>query len=786
MLLGVLALALAAGLLSFGELKAPLAVPDGPMPPPPALPEPTGPEAVVGPLPTAEPLPRVAGQLEAAADLREASVEVRVEYDLGTLRRAAPFVEIAMACGDQQWPARTGDDGRATFTVRGGHGRTATLRCPLGAAAAVTLSAEQTTPVVLTIAARTLLRGTVSDTAGRPIADATIAWLPWASSDDATPAPVRIGRSRADGSYEVAVAVGGRLGAHHAVYGPSPMYLVQVAAAATVPPPVLTQNLVLAATPGQISGTVRDHLGQPVAGAELEFRSAAKAPRGAELAAVPMRSRTDARGGYLVARLLPGEIHHAVRASGHGPSRGTLRLRVGEARQLDLQLPPPLALTGTVRHTDGTPAAARVVLGEAEDFLRKVALTAADGSYRVDDLGAGEQTARAEALHGTAASRPAVETTRVLQPDVANVWDPILPTADAAPAPNLHGTLVDANGRPLGGWRLVARPAGGGQISHRSEADGTFAFRVPGDRLCDLRAYAPQQPMTGFASAVRRGIDPATSPVEFKVTTGQGGRLVGRSEAADGRPLPATITGWHFERAERVSFQASAQGVIDLADLPAGTLDLLFEHPGFASVPQRNLTVGPRQLLDLGTIKLSAGGTVHGTVRGPGGTAPDDCQLTMLSAKEAGPRYFPTYTAGSFTFPTMPPGDYHLVVQANGLAARTLPVAVVVDTSTPVDVDLDVGVARRVKVVLPPAAPGTFQLAFRPARPPLQWLTATSVPGDPALARSQDFTVCLPPGEYFAVAWAVGGPEVGRYEARETVQFRAGDESEVVLELQKQ
>lgn len=780
--IGLLALAGILGAWSMRRASSSTAVPwtasasNQPIPQPPSAPgaEP----AAVDPDETAPP-PRVEVRTGPAEDDRVALVDVQVEQSLADTVRPLPFVEVELASGDIQLPARTDGNGRAQFAVQGGHGHEATVRCPLGAAARLTLSAEAPTSLLLTIRPRAIVRGSVVDATGAPIPNATIVLLPWQGVGDDSPAPWRVGTSAADGSFEVGIAQGGRIGAHHRANGPSAMHLVQLTNPPVDPPPVVTLQLVLLATPAQVSGTVCDHRGQPVAFAELEFDAIGKPPPGADRCSVPQRARTDAHGTYVVTRLLPGTTAWGARARGHGPRSGTLRLDPGQAARFDIELPPACTLEGSVLFADGEPAAAIVVAGEAGAFTAVAARTLADGSYRLRDLAPGPVRLTANALRTPGARRGTASTTLELAPDRANEWLATLVSEDLPP--NLHGRLVDANRQPLASWRVVAWPAGRNKPTQAATAaDGAFALAVPPATRVALRAYAPGTSLRSFADAVQRDVDPSAGPVEFVVTRIEPGQVVGRVVANDGAAVPARIGCWHYERAEYVSLQAAADGTVQCR-VPPGTLDLLFEHPGCASAARRDLLIVSGQTLDLQTVALGAGGTLFGTVLGPGGRAPDECVVTALSDDEArrGQRFQAEYRAGTFRFPTLPTGNYSLLVQGPSLAAARRAVSIEADHETAVDVVLEVGVPRHLKVILPPGAPGAIALALRPPnqREP-QWLATVGAQQEGPGERWVDFLACLAPGSYEAVAWATGG-----WEARQPVAFGEGDDSEIVLEL---
>jgi hypothetical protein len=741
--------------------------------------------ASADPIDESAPPPRclVSGALAAASSEGASAAAAVLEVTVESVGRDAPhsdrtrvpFVEVGLQTRNGMQLARTDERGMAAFEVAHGDGSRVEVFCGLGAEAAVTLSSSQPTRLVLMVQPRVVVTGKVVDATGRGIADATLVMLPWQGFANDSPAPWRIGRSDADGSFAIGLAIGGMVGAHHRVHGPSAMHLVRPGTAGA-PLPIATLELRLLALSAQVSGVVRDHEGQPVADAELEFQSREAAPRGTERRAPPVRTRSDRHGAFQATRLAPGKLAFGVRRHGHGPRSGELVLRAGEAKHVDVQLPAPCTLSGQVSDERGDAASATLVVGR-EPFTAVRATTDGSGAFVLHDLAPGSTVAVA---NGGGERR--AEATLELQSGDANHWHPVLATKrDDA---NLRGVLVDASDAPLAGWRIRSRSVSGLSPPATTSADGTFAMAAPADAAIDLRAYAPNRPLTGFADNVWRSIDPRSldprsGVLRLQCAPTAYGRIDGRVETAAHQGVPAAIACWHHERAEHVRFTAAADGTIAWRDVPPGTLDLLCEHPGCASTPRRDLALDPNGRLDLGTIVLAGGGGLSGNVRGPDGLPPSDCQLTMFVGENG--RYYADYAAGAYRFPSLPTGEHRLLVQGQGLAAATFPVRIDANTEHQRDVDLRAGVPRKFRVVIPKGAPTACALAIRPPQQNMQWMATAGVQRGPSAAESEvEFVAFMAPGTYEAVAWAGRG-----WEVRVPVVFVAGDDSELRLELRR-
>lgn len=766
-------LLVAVGVAGWIRLNERATEPLQPRPPAPPIADAAPSSAVAEPTVDQDPPERALATADANA--RDADATVRVFEVVGENERPLASVEVALRGAAVAAEARTDRDGLAAFRVLGGDGQTVRVHCGLGAAVEFRLCAAQTARVDLRIRPRLRVTGHVRDATGQPIADAAIVLQLWAGPDEPPMPPLRIARSDATGRFEAGIAAGGLLGAHHRLFGSSAMYPVLVPTAGTdpLPPKTLTLALLLLGASSQVTGTVRDHRGAGVAGAELEFRHLDPPPPGAERRACPQYVRTDSNGRFVATRLAPGGIAYGVRARGHGSSSGTLVLDAGEAARLDLTLPQSSQVVGTVVDPDGRPAAATVVAGPPDAFTAVRTATDASGAFLLTDLPCGTVPLLATAVLGPSGAQLRAQTTVELAPGGHCEWNAVL--RDERLQPNLRGLLVDAANRPLAGWTVVARQSPGGFVSTRSDGDGRFGLRCADGRV-DLRAYAPGQPLRGFATAVLRGVDSTASDVRFAVAPTATGNVTALVLTQQQQPVPASIACWHHERAEHVRFTARNDGVALLVDVPAGTIDLLFEYPSHASTARRDIDVRPIDTVDLGVIVLGEGGGLFGSVRGPDGNPPRECSLTVLADAQ---RFHATYGGGAYRFPILPAGEYRLLVQAPGIAAAAFAVQVDPGVDKQQDIELRAGACRTVRIAVPPPAPASIALAIRVPDQPMQWLaTAVAAKTTAADAREVEFVVCVAPGSYEAVAWAAGG-----YEVRAPVDFGLGNDSDVLLRL---
>jgi hypothetical protein len=703
--------------------------------------------------------------------------------DGGTRLATEPIadVEVEVAVdgepADEPFHKLTDARGLARFEVPGGDGKAVTVRCPVGAAAQVRLQGATAVHLTLQFRWRGTVRGSVVDAAGRGVPGADLVLLPAGEQELAAPRLHQLGRCRADGSFELALALGGAVGAQHPGYAPSAMWSVPVQSDPTRPPITTVLQLNLLSAQSGLQGRVVDSSGLPVAGADLAFRSLATPPTGATLAAPPRRARSADDGNFVVHDLRPGRIEFAARASGHGFQHGTLEVAAGAVKLLEIRLQPGCEVHGRVENGAGEPVAnVRVWCGAIDDLECAWTVTGADGTFQLAGLppGAIGLTAREGTGRSAEPMAQRAQTHLELLPGRVAHWVATLhlPQDEGF----LRGQLVDTDGARLPTWRLVVRSRDG-TTDGRTDSGGFFHVRLAGAGPLDVFLHAPGAPPGAFAHTVQRGIRAGHGPVRLVVERQPAvGALDGRVQTSTLEPLPATLICWHHQRQEQARFRAEADGTFRLDAVPPGTIDLYVDHPGYARLTRPDIVVLPGSAGTLDTLVLDASAVLFGQVTGPNGEVPDDLQVTL---RTDGQPVVGEYSAGTYRFAQAPPGRHVLQVQGTAVAAANFVVELQAGVDRQQDMQLEAGVPRRVVVHAPLGAGTSVTLALRRPGAAHIWHGTSALQSDGSTGQARgEFLVYMAPGSYEALAWS-SDP----WEGHTTITFVPGDDSPVAFDL---
>ncbi|MCA8951893.1 MAG: carboxypeptidase regulatory-like domain-containing protein, partial [Planctomycetes bacterium] len=418
---------------------------------------------------------------------------------------------------------------------------------------------------------------------------------------------------------------------------------------------------------------------------------------------------------------------------------------------------------------DGRPLATAVSSGETGDLLATRADCDADGVYALAGLPAGEVELIARSSHA------ALARTFALAAGERRRWDPLLAGAAAAAARELCGLVVGPGRRPLADWTVIVRqlePAASTVL--QSGSDGRFAIACEADRRFDVLVYEPSQPPSGFAAATRADCSPDDGLLLLAVDPDlPAATLAGRLRTPTGEVAAATVYCWHRDRGQTVEVAADDGGAFEFRGVPPGDVIVACRCAGFLA-PHLELVLGAGERRDLGVIALRAGAIVSGRVTATDGKPLRDLAVAIETAD--GSRLAATCSDAGFRFEAVPAGRHRLLVHGDGIAASAVPIAVEAGVELVQDIRVEPGVSRAISVHDPLGSGGRVTLELGRAGEPRALVLA----GGGADPRPVEFTACMPPGTYDAVAWN----EAGR-RGKARVTFTAGGAPPVAIELRE-
>jgi protocatechuate 3,4-dioxygenase beta subunit len=416
-----------------------------------------------------------------------------------------------------------------------------------------------------------------------------------------------------------------------------------------------------------VVGTVRDAQGQPVAKAIVR----------ADGSALPMRFSgggtpvaTDAEGRFELTGLRPGRYRLVVRATDFAVATvDGITVEEGADAEMDVVLHRGAPLTGRLLGPNEKPAAGRVSVHEPEgpapigleDMLSAEA--GEDGRFRVERVAPGSWVV-AVIAPGFAVQRLSADVGTAGTP--VDLGDVVLETGLT-----IRGRVRDRAGSPIADALIngmFRRPGfgGGNMPSARSEADGTFVLAglSPGTYRLQVRAQ-------GYGDSAKSA-EPGGEPVDFVLDAA--GAVTGLVMDEAGRPVDSfrvmarpvvEETGLRFP--PKQDLFADPEGRFTLDNVAPGTYVLQVSAPERADGVVSGVKVASAATVDVGRVRLGAGGTVRGIVVDGGGTPIAGATVAARSASQSfGP----------------PPGGDSVSDAAGAFEVRGVPSGIVQVTGT--------------------------------------------------------------------------------------------------------
>lgn len=268
-------------------------------------------------------------------------------------------------------------------------------------------------------------------------------------------------------------------------------------------------------------------------------------------------------------------------------------------------------------------------------------------------------------------------------------------------ATRLHGLVLGAEG-PVVGCVVELQPRmegefgfPGGSASASTGTDGTFAIDdvAPGDYVirfgrenqtvkCTQDVAVPAE-----VAEVRQDLQLRTGTLRARVVSSTGEPVAGAevevvAKAQEGavreqRMMVVSMAvddndggGMTTMSMGGARVRSGADGSVEVTDVPPGEWTLRIRHKQFAPVTSKPATVVERQVSDVGTLQLVAGGNVRGAVLGADGKpAPMSlvCHRAVGTEEWSEPEFA---QAGKFRLVSLPPGRHQLRAQDIGSGAE--------------------------------------------------------------------------------------------------------------------
>jgi hypothetical protein len=448
---------------------------------------------------------------------------------------------------------------------------------------------------------------------------------------------------------------------------------------------------------GSVFGTVLGPNGQPVPGATVSLNAR---PFGWSLS-----EEVDAKGAFEVNGVSAGLFDVVARAPGMAPA---VTAEVGIDRRsevrLDLRLGPGARVVGRLLDANERPVGGRVSIGDLSgqavprviaDALKAEA--GADGRFAIEAVPPGEHAL------GAVASGHAAERVEVAVRDgerVVEVGDVRLSVGHA-----IRGRVRAKAGPPIAD-AVVRATAGrsmmmGGGIEARSEADGSFVLAGVEPTVSSVTVEAP-----GFALQEKTA-EPGGEPLEFVLDPA--GTIQGVVVDERSRPVESFRVAARTGRSEVMRFRmpvatevVTDDGRFTLSNVAPGTYVVTVTAPELASANVADVKVAEGQVVDVGTVKLTAGGLVRGTVvdatgAGVGGASVSIIPPPQSFATAGMPTPATSESSGAFELRGVAEGAVDVSATHPNYASAE-PVTVQVDARKPVtDVRLVLSLGGRIE-----------------------------------------------------------------------------------------
>jgi hypothetical protein len=384
-------------------------------------------------------------------------------------------------------------------------------------------------------------------------------------------------------------------------------------------------------------------------------------------------------GTYVLADLPPGRYAIRAVADRHLPGeRGNLELAAGEQRTgADLELiAGGVEITGTVSDRIGGPIAHALVA------THELFTGARSGDVETDDTGRYHLWTWAGRQQVTASADGYADAT-------ADTTGPAQVDLSLAPGGTISGTVIDAATRAPVADAVVSVTTRGDDTDHatpRELTDEQGRFRI--DNLEPDRYYLVARSDHGFGVAVRApylalGGDVTDVAIELRPAYMITGTVV--TDDTPPRSCPtATLTLWR-DHTDVATATGAPDGTVSVRGVLPGVYTVTVACAGYViAVDEQPIELTTRDVTQLRWV-ATAGGRIHGVVRGPDGTPVAGAHVAITNTDAAAT----SARDGSYELRGLPAGVAGLEARASAGIARFIFPHVIAGATTEQDITLE-------------------------------------------------------------------------------------------------
>lgn len=592
--------------------------------------------------------------VEAAADPTTGSLRVRVKLaESGDPVADIPIFLRSRAHREGVGPKRTDEAGQVRFDgLAPGRWRVATRRGS-DVEKAVLVEVGKTHDVELALPVGVTVTGVVVDAAGEPIAGARVVVTGWGGSAAET-----LAHTDDRGRFELrALAPTCSVGARAPGYAPSLLQGVTGGKVGRV------QLRIVLHAGGALACTVLAPDGKALAGAivragiEGRQHQPEKLADGSYGSLIPQQQRTDSQGHARFDGVASGEVAVAAAFRGYSPWTGRVRVLAGKTAELTIRLHPPASLVGTVRDAMGRPHAdVWVLAGRHGELAHRTSRTDKAGDYRITGTPIGEF--RAE-VQGNGLRKVTKITAR---PGQTVRWDP-----EIAAGRDIPGRLLGPDGQAIA-KAMIEGYSKGAWLHTVTDRAGRFTLKNV--VLGNVLRLTTRSGMQFFPVPVFDDLPPASGELLLRLGAEQlaSVRIKGRLVDPAGKPVThAHLSPQRRGHGNTTVLKTQGDGTFEFGPYPPGEYRLLVDAKGWAKVrtPWRHLK--PKDVADLGDVRLTRPGTL--VVEVYGAVVTDKLMFAIRDARGA-------YTdrigvvKGRGQLGGLEAGEYRLQVRGKGVLAE--------------------------------------------------------------------------------------------------------------------